>query len=86
MSEIGIIELDLKGNIINKNGDFESELEENLNKLINTIIYILQDIHYIKSKNNSFGNFQKLTLKGLKFRYEVAIGSSTIRIVKINQE
>ena len=86
MSEIGRIELDLKGNIINKNGDFESELEENLNKLINTIIYILQDIHYIKSKNNSFGNFQKLTLKALKFRYEVAIGSSTIRIVKINQE
>ena len=86
MSEIGRIELDLKGNIINKNGDFESELEENLNKLINTIIYILQDIHYIKSKNNSFGNFQKLTLKALKFRYEVAIGSSSIRIVKIYQE
>ncbi len=86
MSETGRMELDLNGNLINKNGDFENESEENLSKLITNLIYILQDVHSIKSKNNSLGNFQKITLKASKLRYEVAIGSSSIRIVKFNQE
>ncbi len=47
------MELDLNGNLINKNGDFENELEENLSKLTTNLIYILQEIHSIKSKNNS---------------------------------
>jgi hypothetical protein len=80
------MELYLYGNLINKNGDFENESEENLSKLITNLIYILQDVHSIKSKNNSLGNFQKITLKASKLRYEVAIGSSSIRTVKFNQE
>ena len=60
------MELDLNGNLINKNGDFENESEENLSKLTTNLIYILQDVHSIKSKNNSLGNFQKLTLKASK--------------------
>ena len=86
MSDAGIINLDLNGVITSKTGDFENESEENLSKLTTNLIYILQDVHSIKSKNNSLGNFQKLTLKASKLRYEVAIGSSSIRIVKFNQE
>ena len=86
MSGEGKIDLDLTGKIISKTGDFENESEENLSKLTTNLIYILQDVHSIKSKNNSLGNFQKLTLKASKLRYEVAIGSSSIRIVKFNQE
>ena len=66
MSETGRMELDLNGNLINKNGDFENESEENLSKLTTNLIYILQDVHSIKSKNNSLENFQKLNLKTSK--------------------
>jgi hypothetical protein len=86
MSDAGIINLDLNGVITSKTGDFENESEENLNKLTKNILYILQDVNAIKTKEGvgGFGNFQKITLKCMKFRYEVAIGNSSIRIVKFN--
>ena len=84
MSDAGKIELNFQGEIISKDGDFENESEENLNKLTINILYILQDINAIKSKvgTGDYGNFQKITLKNMKYRYEIAIGNSTIRIVK----
>ena len=78
----GIIEMDLSGKILSKNGEFESEAEENLNKLSKNIFYILQDIQNIKNKNSTLGNFQKLTIKVGKIQYEIAIGSSVIKIFK----
>ena len=78
----GIIEMDLNGKIMSKTGDFESETEENLNKISKNIYYILQDIHNIKNKNTNYGNFQKLTIKEGKTQYEVAIGSAVVKIFK----
>ncbi len=78
----GIIELDLNGNIMSKTGEFETEPEENLKKFSKNIYYILQDIHNIKNKNTTLGNFQKLTIKTGKIQYEVAIGSAVIKVFK----
>ena len=78
----GIIEMDLNGKIISKTGEFEAEPEENLNKFSKNIFYILQDIHSIKNKDTSLGNFQKLTIKSGEIQYEVAIGSAVIKIFK----
>ena len=78
----GIIEMDLNGKILSKTGEFETEPEENLNKFVKNIYYILQDVHNIKNKNTNLGNFQKLTIKSGKIQYEVAIGSSVIKIFK----
>ena len=78
----GIIEMDLNGKILSKAGEFETEPEENLNKFTKNIYYILQDIHNIKNKNTTLGNFQKLTIKAGKSQYEVAIGSSVIKVFK----
>ena len=81
----GIIEMDLSGKIMSKTGEFETETEENLNKFSKNIFYILQDIQNIKNKNTTLGNFQKLTIKAGKVQYEVAIGSSVIKIFKFNK-
>jgi hypothetical protein len=81
----GIIEMDLSGKIMSKTGEFETEPEENLNKFSKNIYYILQDIHNIKNKNTTLGNFQKLTIKTGKTQYEVAIGASVIKIFKFNK-
>jgi tRNA C32,U32 (ribose-2'-O)-methylase TrmJ len=81
----GIIELDLNGKIMSKTGEFESESEENLNKFTKNIYYILQDVHNIKNKNTTLGNFQKLTIRAGKAQYEVAIGSAVIKIFKFNK-
>ena len=81
----GIIEMDLNGKVMSKTGDFESETEENINKLTKNIFYILQDVHYIKNKNASFGNFQKLTIRASQAQYEIAIGSTVIKIFKFNK-
>ena len=81
----GIIEMDLSGKIMSKTGEFETEPEENLNKFTKNIYYILQDIHNIKNKNTTLGNFQKLTIKTGKTQYEVAIGASVIKIFKFNK-
>ena len=81
----GIIEMDLSGKIMSKTGEFETETEENLNKYSKNIFYILQDIQNIKNKNTTLGNFQKLTIKAGKVQYEVAIGSSVIKIFKFNK-
>ena len=78
----GIIEMDLNGKIMSKTGEFETEPEENLNKFTKNIYYILQDIHNIKNKNTTLGNFQKLTIKAGKIQYEVAIGSAVIKVFK----
>ena len=81
----GIIEMDLNGKIMSKTGDFETEPEENLNKFSKNIFYILQDIHSIKNKDTTLGNFQKLTIKAGETQYEVAIGSAVIKIFKFNK-
>ena len=81
----GIVEMDLNGKIMSKTGEFESETEENLNKFSKNIYYILQDIHNIKNKNTGLGNFQKLTIKVGKAQYEIAIGSTVIKIFKFNK-
>ena len=81
----GIIEMDLNGTIMSKTGDFETEPEENLNKFSKNIFYILQDIHSIKNKDTTLGNFQKLTIKAGETQYEVAIGSAVIKIFKFNK-
>ena len=78
----GIIEMDLNGKIMSKTGEFETEPEENLCKLSKNIYYILQDIHNIKNKDSTLGNFQKLTIKAGNAQYEVAIGSAVIKIFK----
>ena len=78
----GIIEMDLNGKIMSKTGDFETEPEENLNKITENIYYILQDIHNLKSKDSNLGNFQKLTIKAGNAQYEVAIGSTVIKVFK----
>ncbi len=79
---VGIIEMNLDGKIISTTGEFESESEDNINKFTKNIYYILQDIHNIKNKNTTLGNFQKLTIKAGKSQYEVAIGSSVIKVFK----
>ena len=81
----GIIEMDLNGKVMSKTGDFESETEENINKLTKNIFYILQDVHYIKNKNTSFGNFQKLTIRASQAQYEIEIGATLIKIFKFNK-
>ena len=81
----GIIEMDLNGNIMSKTGEFETETDENINKLTKNIYYILQDINNIKNKNSSFGNFQKLTIRASQAQYEIAIGSTVIKIFKFNK-
>ena len=81
----GIIEMDLSGKVTSKTGEFESETEENINKLSKNIFYILQDIHNIKSKNPSYGNFQKLTIRAKEIQYEIAIGATVIKIFKFNK-
>ena len=81
----GIIEMDLNGKVMSKTGDFESETEENINKLTKNIFYILQDVHNIKNKNASFGNFQKLTIRASQAQYEITIGSTLIKIFKFNK-
>ena len=81
----GIIEMDLNGKIMSKTGDFETEPEEKLNKFSKNIFYILQDIHSIKNKDTTLGNFQKLTIKAGETQYEVAIGSAVIKIFKFNK-
>ena len=81
----GIIEMDLNGKIMSKTGDFETEPEENLNKFSKNIFYILQDIHSIKNKDTTLGNFQKLTIKAGETQYEIAIGSAVIKIFKFNK-
>ena len=78
----GIIEIDLKGNIQSKLGEFESMEEAALSKLIKNILYILQDTTMIKSKASSLGDVELLAIKGTNCRYEVAVGSSTIKIIK----
>ena len=81
----GIIEMDLSGKVTSKIGEFETETEENINKLTKNIFYILQDIHNIKSKNPSYGNFQKLTIRAKEIQYEIAIGATVIKIFKFNK-
>ena len=81
----GIIEMDLSGKVTSKTGEFETETEENINKLTKNIFYILQDIHNIKSKNPSYGNFQKLTIRAKEIQYEIAIGATVIKIFKFNK-
>ena len=81
----GIIEMDLEGKVLSKTGEFETETEENINKLTKNIFYILQDIQNIKAKNASFGNFQKLTIRANQAQYEIAIGATLIKIFKFNK-
>ena len=81
----GIIEMDLSGKVTSKTGEFETDTEENINKLTKNIFYILQDIHNIKSKNPSYGNFQKLTIRANQAQYEIAIGATVIKIFKFDK-
>jgi tRNA C32,U32 (ribose-2'-O)-methylase TrmJ len=81
----GVIEMDLNGKVMSKTGEFETETEENIDKLTKNIFYILQDIHNIKTKNASFGNFQKLTIRANQAQYEIAIGATVIKIFKFNK-
>ena len=77
-----VIEMDFTGKVSSKKGEFESESEENLKKLSKNIFNILQDITNIKNKNPSFGNFKKLTIKTDNIQYQVAVGSTMIKIAK----
>ena len=81
----GSIEMDLNGKIISKTGEFETETEENIEKLTKNVFYILQDIYNIRNKNASFGNFQKLTIRASQAQYEIAIGSTVVKIFKFNR-
>ena len=78
----GIIEIDLKGNIQSKLGEFESMKEASLSKLIKKILYIIQDTTMIKAKASSFGTLRMLMIKGANCRYEVAVGASTLKIIR----
>ena len=82
----GILELDLTGKINSKSGEFETETEESLNNLSKNIFHILLEAQNIKNKNQPFGNFQKPTIKFGNIIYEIAIGSSTIKIFKFNKK
>ena len=81
----GVLEMDLNGKILSKSGEFETEPEDSLNKISKNIFYILQDIHNIKNKNQSFGNFQKMTIKSGNTQYEIAVGASSIKVFKFNK-
>ena len=78
----GLIEIDLKGNIQSKLGEFESMEEASLSKIIKNILYILQDTTMIKSKASSLGVLKMLMIKGANCRYEVAVGASTLKIIR----
>ena len=79
------IEMDFNGKVGSKQGEFEKESEEEVQKLAKNVFYILQDITNIQNKNQSLGNFQKLTIKAGNIRYEVAVGSKIIKIFKFNK-
>ena len=81
----GVLEMDLNGKILSKSGEFETEPGDSLNKISKNIFYILQDIHNIKNKNQSFGNFQKMTIKSGNTQYEIAVGASAIKVFKFNK-
>ena len=81
----GVLEMDLNGKILSKSGEFETEPEDSLNKISKNIFYILQDIHNIKNKNQSFGNYQKMTIKSDNTQYEIAVGASAIKVFKFNK-
>ena len=80
-----IIEMDFSGKVTSKQGQFENESDEKVQKLTKNVFYILQDITNIKNKNQSLGNFQKLTIKAGNVQYEVAVGSTIIKIFKFNK-
>lgn len=82
MSEtIGVLEFDLKGDIKEKTGDFANEDNESF---IQKILYMLQDVNAIKTKLPNVGQFVKMRIKNDKTKYDVAVGSSSIKINKYN--
>lgn len=50
------------------------------------VLYIIQDINSLKSKLNNSGNFIKIRIRNERNHYEVAIGSSYIRVNKFKSD
>ncbi len=46
------------------------------------ILYILQDVNSLKSKLPNSGNFLKIRIRNDKNHFEVAVGSSYIKVNK----
>ena len=80
-----IIECDLKGGIVSKKGEFESMSEDVLKKITKKIVFILKDAVSLENKAN-LGKFKKISIKDGKNQYEVAIGSTAIKIIKVAKE
>lgn len=79
--EKGNLELDLKGNIQTKQGEFDTMDNVQIEKIIKNIMYILQDSTQIKSKTQS-GALKMISIKGVSSRYEIAVGAEKIKIKK----
>ncbi len=53
-----------------------------ISELTQNVLYILQDVNSLKSKLPNSGNFLKIRIRNDKSHYEVAVGSSYIRVNK----
>ena len=83
MSEqIGVIELDINGEVKSKAGEYESFDEAELQKTAKKIIYILQDLKCLQTKCPNLGNYLKMQFKSDKARYEILQGKEIIKLLK----
>lgn len=53
-----------------------------MKELTQNILYILQDVNSLKSKLPNPGNFLKIRIRNDKNHFEVAVGSSYIKVNK----
>ncbi len=92
---IGMVEITLEGDVIKvkqlskakqKSGDFEKSDANEISELTKNILYIIQDVNSLKSKLQNSGNFIKIRIRNDKSHFEVAVGSSYIRVNKYKAE
>lgn len=79
--DIGILDFDLKGVIKEKTGEFANEDNESF---IQNILYMLQDVNVIRTKRPHLGQFVRMRIKNEKTKYDVTVGSTSIKIKKYN--
>jgi hypothetical protein len=60
--------------------------EKDINEVINSALYILQDIQAIRSNKQNLGKFSKVNVRNDHYHYEIGLGSSMIKINKYKSE